>query len=733
MSLSILVVQDLWQDFDQQWKACIDAEAPVDEVVVALGIAGDKKRISRCMPLVKEHAELLEAGDRPADAAVVLGAALVAGGNPGELNADLLRTAQAAWSNEVWWAPYTELVGLRSGAPDLRQPWKRLARARRFRPQTLVFHPGGWGVGEVLEVREVELALDVRFWNGRRDTFPMSAAVDIFEPLDESDLKAQHFRDAQGLRQRVKQKPLEVLRGIVASHHGRATTALIRTALMQVGIEGSAWTAWWRKARKLAENSEWFDVTGSAQKATVKLLLAAKDPAESLRRQLELASDLGEVLARVRELFIGEKVDERLRDVGLEGLERAAADASQPRAARVAAWLLLREQRGETPGELVQVVAEVRAAETPTDPSTAPELWNLFQSLGTVRDQERALEFMKAVSGEEWIEEAAQHLPHAAPGMVRQLVDDLDRAGRQLDLMRHYVGLLARPLRAPALLVTLARMFEPDKLPAAAPTALQRAHSLLSLANHLYEERRGNAHLTRVHQRLVDVLAGGPEPLLRTLLAGADAASLRGLQTVIARGIEPSIDHVVTDIAVETDRHFFAADLAPFWVGDTIWTTRSGLERRGLELKELREVKIPQNEDAIGRAAAFGDLSENSEWEAAMEEQRTLTSRAMEIEEQIRRADLIENAALPEDTACPGTQVRYRELPTGAEREVVILGPWDDHMGDGVVSYRAPLATGLLGHHPGDQVVLRLPSGELAVQLLEVIPAHLERPAAAES
>ena len=97
-----------------------------------------------------------------------------------------------------------------------------------------------------------------------------------------------------------------------------------------------------------------------------------------------------------------------------------------------------------------------------------------------------------------------------------------------------------------------------------------------------------------------------------------------------------------------------------FWVGNAIWTTKRGLEKRSLELKELREVKIPENQDAIGRAAAFGDLSENSEWEAAMEEQRNLTARAMAIEEELRQADLIEEAALPEGTICPGARVDYR-------------------------------------------------------------------------
>jgi transcription elongation factor GreA len=368
---------------------------------------------------------------------------------------------------------------------------------------------------------------------------------------------------------------------------------------------------------------------------------------------------------------------------------------------------------------------EFAAAPLPEDPSQPPLLWQYFQQLPVARDQERAYEMLAEVHGDSWVDEAAINLPHASPGMVRPLVDGLQRAGRKDDLLVHYGGLLARPLRAPALLVTLARVFESGLLPEGFATAPQRVHALLTLASNLNEARRGNAFLTRVHQRLADLLTSGAKPLLRRLLADSDAATLRSLQTVLARGVDPQIDGMMTDIALEKDRHFFAHELVPYWQGNSILTTRSGLNRRYAELHELREVKIPANQDAIGRAASFGDLSENSEWEAAIAEQRNLTQRAMEIEAELRSAELIENAAMPEDTACPGARVRYLDLGSDREHQIQILGPWDDHLGEDVVSYRAPLAAGLLGKHPGEEANLELPGGKIHIRLVAVAPVEL--------
>jgi len=213
---------------------------------------------------------------------------------------------------------------------------------------------------------------------------------------------------------------------------------------------------------------------------------------------------------------------------------------------------------------------------------------------------------------------------------------------------------------------------------------------------------------------------------LRRLLAHAGAEEMQGLQRMLQRGVDEAIDSQFTEIAMRAIPAAMRTERPNFWEGDRIWTTRAGLERRRAELRVLREVKIPANQEAIGRAAAMGDLSENAEWEMAIEEQRNLTSRAAEIEAELRGTELIENAILPEGLVCPGSLVRYREAKTRAEHEIAILGPWDTNQDDHVVSYRAPLAAGLLGRRPGDRATIALPSGSLDVEILAATPVHFD-------
>src|SRR5437773_3359828 len=206
MSLTQLVAQEDWQEFDDAWTELMLAEGPIDEVLAALRIAAEKKRMPRCIPLVRQHAEILANKDRAADAARLVGAAVTSGAGAGELAGLLYEYAQKAWGSNVWYARYAEIAGFRADNADARRAWVAFERLLGFDTGKLVFHPGGWGAGEITELAHDTLELAVRFQNGRRDRFPLTAAVEIFEPLPEEDLRAIHFRDPENLKRLMKEQ-----------------------------------------------------------------------------------------------------------------------------------------------------------------------------------------------------------------------------------------------------------------------------------------------------------------------------------------------------------------------------------------------------------------------------------------------------------------------------------------------------------------------------------------------
>jgi transcription elongation factor GreA len=722
-SLARWVREQNWSALEDAWTELILGDASVEAALQALAVAAERKEIPRVLPLVREHAEMLEKGARADEAAELLGTAMLQGGSPGELGRPLYRCAELAWGTEESWPVFAEIADLRENTVDMRAAWRGFKKLHALVAGRVVYHSKGWGLGVIDEVVLPARETRVRFLSGRIDRFPLSTAIEIFEVLEENDLRALVVLDPERLNVLLKKEPLEVLTWVLRRNGGRVNHAGLKMTLATLGVDGARFANWWKRARELAEASEWFEVAGAATRVTVRLLDRAEDPAELLLRQLRRSPSLSSALSRVKSALMGDSVSDAVRAVALDTLEELARNEREELSARLGTWILLREARGSTSRELGAMLAAAARQPASGDPSQPPALWALFQEVPGQREQERATELLREVHGEAWLDQAAQHLQHAAPGMARGLVEALAQAGRTKELVAHYVALLARPTRNPALLVQLAERIEGGEISGGLPAPVQRAQCLLQLCVFLTKKSPGNSSYQRSRVRLAALLSEGDPPLLKRLLAGVDLETLRNLASLIEGGVDRAIDRVFTQNAIEVSPLFFRGEDRPFWQDGGIWTTRAGLKKREGELRELRDVKIPANAEAIGKAASYGDLSENSEWEAAIEEQRTLTTRAMEIESELRSAHLIENAAIPPERVAPGQRVVYRELPSGREHRIRILGPWDGDADD-IVSYRSPLASGMLGLVPGERAVVELPTGPLEVEVLGV--DHIE-------
>ena len=727
MTLLTLFSKKRWLDLEDAWtKHMVQEKHAIEPVLSLLQAARERKEVGRLLTLIREEVEVLMTAERFEDTAEVVGKALLGGGNPGELGPLLFDASEKAWGSEDWYAVCTETTGFHRGCADVRTAWESFANLKAFAPDAVVYHPSGWGLGQVTSVDTEDRQIKIRFAGGRNDHFPFRTAVDIFEVLESGDLRALVLLDPARLEKLIKKEPLEVLKTILSRHHGRCAVPILRNAMAQLGVAGPKFTAWWRKARKEAEQSEWFEVIGTATKAQIRMLAQAADPAESMRRQLERSPGLSEALSRVREILSGKTVDEHLALVAVEVLGVLAEDDAEPLSARLAAWMLIRENSGgKTPEPMLVHLMDAVEQQKVDDPAETPALWALFGEFTAVRDQERCMFLLQEALGPDaWLEEAAKNFKHAPGGMVKPLVEALMADGQGEVLTAHYKILLARPMRNPQAYVALAELAEKGDIDHGGATSPQRMHAMLQLAGYLKNHIGASSPLARTQKRLISLLISGEPSLIDTLCRDSDMEGLRTAHLIVERGVDVALDRAFTHVIAEIAPEIFKIGERPFWEMGTLWTTREGLARRQAELKELLEVKIPANSEAIGKAASYGDLSENSEWDAALEEQRNLTTRASEIEAEVSKAGLIESATIPEDMVAPGTKVRLRETLSGDERRFSILGPWDADGGE-IISYRSPFANGMLGKRKGQITTLKLPSGDLEVEILEIQMASL--------
>ncbi|WP_412988222.1 transcription elongation factor GreA [Pediococcus siamensis] len=148
--------------------------------------------------------------------------------------------------------------------------------------------------------------------------------------------------------------------------------------------------------------------------------------------------------------------------------------------------------------------------------------------------------------------------------------------------------------------------------------------------------------------------------------------------------------------------------------------TEAGKEKLQKELEELKTKTRPEVIERIKVARGFGDLSENSEYESAKDEQSMVESRISTIEHMLQNAEIIDNNAVAKDVISLGKTVEFKELPDEEPESYTIVGAAEADPMSGKISNDSPIAKALLGHKVGEEVVIATPGGDMNVKILKV-------------
>jgi transcription elongation factor GreA len=148
--------------------------------------------------------------------------------------------------------------------------------------------------------------------------------------------------------------------------------------------------------------------------------------------------------------------------------------------------------------------------------------------------------------------------------------------------------------------------------------------------------------------------------------------------------------------------------------------TKAGKEKLEQELEHLKTVKRKEVVERIKIARSFGDLSENSEYDSAKDEQAFVEGRITTLENMIRNAKIIEESDLVSDAVAIGKSVTFIELPDGEEETYTIVGSAEADPFEGKISNDSPIAQSLMGKKVGEEVTVQTPGGEMQVKIVSI-------------
>ncbi len=700
-------------DFEAAWLEALAEPAPAERFLQALAAVPDGLRGSSAVSLLLLLLEACEQRSRHADVLTVVRALHPYRQQKVDLRDTLHKSLAGLHGTEPWFETFTGLSDLR-GTGDLLDALDRFQKLARLVPGCVVYHRSGWGEGLIARHDLPAGGFHVEFRQDRTSRFmPFTTGLDVLTILERDDLRARLLVDLPGLQLEAEDAPEKLLRAVARLHKGRAAVKEIKLWLSGTVIEERSWASWWKKAKVAAARDPYLAVENPARPVFV-LRQRALTPQDEMRGAMQRAGTLPDLLAVVRGALALDPGAE-VRKLMLDGIAGRLEGSRDP-LARIEAALLL-QRHGAQPAAFAAGVVDGAV-------TTAGGFARLAAELPDATLRREALDAFIAARPQLWSDTLVGELSALPPQLLDTVCDRLAAAGRGDALANRFHIFLLAPSRHAAAVMRLAKRFAAGQFQGVegAPILHEVVMGLLHLAETQAPRAvRGDKPAKEIMKLLEELLLsrklGLVAPFARVGGRGELAAAMgvllrcRQMPDEIVAGVRKAVEARFPDLAPRED--------VPFWEGTGIFCSRDGIRRRQEEYRVLTQEKIPANSADIGRAASYGDLSENFEWTAAIEQQRQLTERAAAMDAELKLAQAIEDQVIEPGVVAPGTRVSFTQ--DGERQSIRILGPWDT--GDDVVSYRAALAAGMLGSRSGETVTVTLPSGTASVSILGVEPA----------
>lgn len=155
-------------------------------------------------------------------------------------------------------------------------------------------------------------------------------------------------------------------------------------------------------------------------------------------------------------------------------------------------------------------------------------------------------------------------------------------------------------------------------------------------------------------------------------------------------------------------------------MAEEILLTKEGYEKLQAELNELKTKGRDDIAEKIKVALSYGDLSENSEYDEAKNEQGKMEHRISEIEETLKNARIIDENTISNEKVQVGSKVKVKNVTLDMVAEYKILGEKESDPMNGIISAYSPIGAALIGHSAGESVNVEVPMGIVTYEIVEI-------------
>ncbi|HYC76620.1 MAG TPA: GreA/GreB family elongation factor, partial [Planctomycetota bacterium] len=577
----------------------------------------------------------------------------------------------------------------------------------------------------VAEIDPEQTLVVIDFEKKRGHRLAMEMARNITEFIDAGDLRALKYDRMDAVREMVESDPVELVRAALKSRRNKATLRELRDRLTDGVVPLADWSKWWQRARTRLKSASDVKIAPGAN-PILELAEGAKGYAQNCLRDVRLIDGDAKRVKYFRDLLKEaeehEDGEEAVRTVAefLIGRDNAA---DMPLGPRISFAMLLAE-------------AKERFPTTPTPDALKPEtvavdhraVMEAMPSIPIAGHRSAVLKIMRESGAHDWPELYRKTVLRGEPETAEECFAALVRSGKSDEVAKLVREVVDRFRDNPQAFVWFAKARLNDELPedAPKPSVPQVFEKLLLLHNYLEQKlyRVDDPELKKLSKSLSNFFIAKACKVVKDAFARSVASETeaRNLEKVVRnnRSLPEDVRDKVLAAMLRTRPELGRRDEDAKTDGsgnvdpNVIYATSDGLTKRRREYEHLVNVQIPENAAEIGRAASYGDLSENAEWSAAIEKQTHLTRKSEEMIDELNRARIIEPSMQDGEHVTLGSRVGLIAADDGRRINYVLLGPFEADNEKGVLSYLSPLGMALLGKKVGDRVEVELPSGNVS-------------------
>lgn len=562
-----------------------------------------------------------------------------------------------------------------------------------------VFHNGGWGVGEILEVSLVreELIAEFDLVEGVRHV-SFANAFKYLSPLPKEHFLARRFMDADNLERLARTQPAEVI-VMMLKDLGPQTSADIKNELMDLIIPEGEWTKWWQNCRsKLKKDTR--VIAPDSLKEPFALTQSQVTHADKFAKILGSTISCDDLILTASQ--IQRDYAELLKDSSFKSqlfnlLRQTAQEPSMPASSRLQLLFLQSEL---LPSDAISAEIKVLAADVaqPTE---------FLEQIQAVAFKKRTLVAFRA-GRSDWSSIFLSYLDVTSQATLREyMVKELMSPQTANLLHGKMAEVLQNPIRTPELFLWFFnRIAKHDGIPFGS-TEGQRKYfeGFLLLIGQLDRASNTNSAFKDLIKRMTTMVTHERYQLVRKMFEESELAYVQEIILLASKSLsftdhDKTIIRSLAEVAHPSLRDTTQSDDSAT-DGSIIWTTQASYERVQSEIRQLATVDAIDVAKEIEEARAHGDLRENAEYKSALERKAMLQNKLRSLSTQANKAQVLTQDQIVTDKVSVGTKVAL-EASDGQQVEYTVLGPWDANPDKHILSFQSQLAKAMLGTALGE-------------------------------